>query len=795
MTRRSCWFSRSIMAAVLSCGLCLPVAQAADDTPAAARDVLPIADTRYTGNLGLVVGESDQAWPERVRAPDGAPNILLVMTDDEGFGASNVFGGPVPRPTLDKLAGQGLRYNRFHTAAICSPTRAALLTGRNHHAVRTGNIVDIVSPFPGYWAATPRSAASIARILRDNGYNTAMFGKDHNIPPWERSAAGPFDQWPTGRGFEYFFGFVGGDVDQWHPSLFRNTSRVEEPILEEGKTLDSALADDAVQWIHTQQAAHSGKPFFIYYAPGTPHAPHQVPADWIERFKGQFDQGWDQMREETFARQKAAGVIPADAVLTPRPEQIPAWDSLSVDQRRVAARMMEVFTATVAYQDAQIGRIISELERMGELDNTLVLFITGDNGGSGEAGPGGNTNEIGDITNGIKDSTEWLVTRLDEMGGPRTYQNYPVGWAWAMNTPFPWVKQVASHLGGTRNGLVVSWPERIAARGEDRSQFAHVNDIAPTLLEVAGVPAPKTVDGVAQQPFDGVSLRYSFDEAGAAEQHRTQYFESQANRAIYHEGWWANTIPRRVPWEQEAPPGRPDEYDWQLFNLEEDYSQANDLAEQYPDKLEELQALWLAEARRNNVLPLDDRFGFVKAKEMFEWLGVGRTDFVYWGKDIQVDSSAAPSLGGRSFTLSADIDITERKTTGVLASIGSWFGGWSFYLLDGRPAVYLAASTKPEHQFRIVTKSALPPGPVTVRYEFTPDQPGFFQGGAVRIFAGDKLLGEGRVERTIARPAGLGETFDIGFDAGTPVTTDYAGQGRFPGVINKVSVQLGDFTP
>ena len=788
MTRRHRWSFPDVFAALLILAVSLASFAVYPGEP----EVLPKPEANFQGRLGTLVTESTPGFPERVKPPQGAPNILLIMTDDEGFGASSTFGGPVPRPTLDRLAAEGLRYNRFHTTAICSPTRAALLTGRNQHAVRTGNVVDMATPFPGYWSNIPRSAASVARILRDNGYNTAMFGKEHNVPSWERSAAGPFERWPTGMGFEYFFGFVGGDADQWHPSLFRNTSRVIGDVLKGGETLDEAFARDAIQWIHNQKAAHSGKPFFVYYAPGTPHAPHQAPAHWIARFEGQFDQGWDRIREETFGRQKASGVIPADAILTPRPEQIPAWDTLSPDQQRVAARMMEVFAATVAYQDAQIGRIIGELERMGELENTLVLFITGDNGGSGEGGPRGNTNEIGEITNNVHDSDAWLLQSIDEMGGARTYQNYPVGWAWAMNTPFPWVKQVASHLGGTRNGLVVAWPEGITG-GANRSHFAHVTDIVPTLLDVAGIAPPERVDGVTQQPFAGVSLRYSFEDADAPERHTTQYFESQANRAIYHQGWWANTVPRRMPWQQKAPQGRADDYDWQLFNLNEDYSQHRDLAGQHPEKLRALQRLWMAEAKRNNVLPVDDRFGFERAKDLYFWMASGRSEFVYWGSGIQVESSAAPSFAGRAYTVSADVVIPGQTTTGVLVSLGSWFGGWSFYLKENRPVLHYAASTKPQDQFQIAADQPLRAGPVILTYEFAPDRPGFHQGGTVRILADGELIAEGPVARTIVRPAGLGETFDIGFDAGTPVSTEYQQQGHFAGEILKVEVQLGEF--
>src|SRR5690554_3256261 len=456
----------------------------------AAEEILPKPDSRYEGRLGMVPEESTPGWPERIQAPAGAPNILLIMTDDEGFGTSSTFGGAVPRPTLDRLAEQGLRYNRFHVESICSPARAALLTGRNPHAVATGTAVELATPYPGQWMTMPRSAASIARVLRDNGYNIAMIGKEHNVPVWERSAAGPFEHWPNARGFEYFFGFVAADTDQWNPSLYQNTNRVKASSIPEGETLDHLLASEAIRWIHEQRAAHSGKPFFMYFATGTPHAPHQAPADWIARFKGKFDQGWDRLREETFARQKAMGVIPGEARLSARPAEIPAWDTLSADERRAAARMMEVFAATVAYQDAQLGRLIAELERMGELDNTLVMVITGDNGASGDGGMDGFLNEIGDFANGVEDSTEQLLANLDAMGGPRTYQNYPAGWALAMNTPFPWTKQVGSHLGSSRNGLVISWPRGIRSRGEVRSQFTSVTDVYPTLLEVSDIARP-----------------------------------------------------------------------------------------------------------------------------------------------------------------------------------------------------------------------------------------------------------------------------------------------------------------
>ncbi|MGH6781064.1 MAG: arylsulfatase, partial [Sphingomonadaceae bacterium] len=509
--------------------------------------ILPVPEAPFAGKIGETYADSVAAMPKPVRAPAGAPNVLLILTDDVGFAAASTFGGPVPTPSLDRLAARGLIYNRFHTTAMCSPTRASLLTGRNHHAVATGLITDLATGFPGYWATIPRSAATVAEILRQNGWNTGFFGKHHNVPGALTSAAGPFDLWPTGLGFEYFYGFVGGDTNQWRPKLYRGTTPVEHRHHPD-RTLDSDLSTDLIHWIHNQQAAAPDKPFFAYLAPGSAHAPHQAPADWIARFKGKFDQGWDRLREESFARQKALGIIPADTALTPRPEAVPAWDSLSPDERRVHARMMEVYAGMLAYQDAEIGRVLAELDRMGEAENTLVLFIEGDNGASAEGGPEGDSNEIGVLANGVREDTGWLLKLMPEMGGPESYQIFSAGWAWATNAPFAWTKQVASHLGGIRNGLVVSWPKGIAARGI-RSQFSHVTDIMPTILDATGVAMPRAVNGAEQQRVDGVSLTYSFADADAPERHRTQYFELMGNRGIYADGWFANTTPRRAPWD------------------------------------------------------------------------------------------------------------------------------------------------------------------------------------------------------------------------------------------------------
>jgi arylsulfatase A-like enzyme len=766
-------------------------ARSADPQPGI---VLPRPPEPFAGVIGPTVPESKPAWPKPVTAPAGAPNILLVLTDDTGFGAASAFGGPIPTPNLERLAASGLKYTAFHTTAMCSSTRAALLTGRNHHAVATGTVVDSATGYPGYWSIIPRSAATVAEVLKDNGYNTAMFGKHHNVPHWQESAAGPFDLWPTGLGFEYFYGFLGGDADQWTPKLYRNTIPVNGPLADPTQPLDKELADDAIHWLHNQKANGPDKPFFIYYAPGTAHAPHQAPKDWIARFKGKFDGGWDKQREDTFAKQKAMGVIPADAALTPRPEQLPGWDSLSPAEKVVDARFMEVYAAMVAYQDAQFGRILDELQRMGQMDNTLIVFIEGDNGASGEGTPKGTLNEIGMLASKVDYDPARAAKALDGMGGPHSYELYPVSWAWALNTPFQWVKQVASHLGGTRNGMVVSWPSRIKAKGEIRTQFGHVVDIAPTLLEATGIPEPTMVNGAAQQPVDGTSLLYSWTDANAPTRHTTQYFEMIGNRAIYQGGWLANTVPRRMPWSTYTPPGNAaTDYKWELYDLNHDYSQAHDLASAQPDRLKQMQDLWMVEAKKNNVLPIDDSYGVSRSvPDRVEHMA-RQADFTYWGKNINVGEMRGPSFAGRSFSITADIVVPKAGTTGVIAAGGSWFGGWAFYLKDGKPVAYEAFSQEPGEQYRIASIHALRAGKATIRYDFQSDGGGVGKGGTMHVSVDGKEVASGRVEKTISIFAGLGETFDIGFDTGTPVSEDYPGQGNFAGEIEKVAVHLEPF--
>jgi arylsulfatase A-like enzyme len=757
--------------------------------------ILPRPTLPFDGTLAPTEADSTAVFPTKVAAPDGAPNIVLVMTDDVGFASVSTFGGSAPTPNLDRLAEQGLRYNRFHTTGICSPTRAALLTGRNHHAVGVGSLSDLASPYPGYTARITPAAATIARILRDNGYNTAMFGKDHNVPPAERSTSGPFDQWPTGqgRGFDHFYGFVGGDTDQWQPALYEGTSAVDSTDRPDDYLLDRDLANRTINWIHNQKAAAPDKPFFVYFSTGSGHAPHQAPADWIARFKGDFDHGWDEERKRILSRQKAMGIVPADTKLSPRPDVIPAWDSLSGDEKKVYARFMEVYAASLAFQDEQIGRILSELQRMGIADNTLVIFIEGDNGASGEGGEKGSLNEMVALSSPHKPEidTSWLAENLDILGGPDTYQGYPVGWTYASNTPFPWFKQMPSHLGGMRNGLVISWPERIKHGGQVRSQYHHVIDIAPTILEAARIKAPVAVDGIAQLPFNGKSMAYSFDDADAASPRTTQYYEVHGNRGIYHQGWFAGTSPRNMPWNVGKAREGSDisTYAWELYDLDSDFSQSNNLAREHPEKLEQLQAVFDAEARKNNVYPIHDSGGQARAMRMMRASGVAfKTEYVYWGKDIQVQLLSAPPIYRLPFSIEAEIEVPEQGGEGVILAAGSYFSGWSFYLQDGRPVAYAAVSPLPlpGMQSRVAAADVLSPGKHMLRFDYSPTG----TGGTLLISVDGEEVATGPIAKHPEIIAGNGESFDTGRDTNDPVSPDYDRQGVFNGQIYKIKVNV-----
>lgn len=747
--------------------------------------ILPPVPQAFKGKLAPTEQASSKGFPAPVKAPADAPNILLVMTDDVGFASAATFGGPIPTPNLDHLAARGLKYNEFNTTAICSATRAALLTGRNHHAVGTGDLADVPQPYPGYSTHIPASAATVARILRGNGYSTAMFGKHHNVPPEEQSAVGPFDEWPTGLGFDYFYGFIGGDTDQFRPVLYQGIMPVDGSRRGSDYILDRDLADHAIAWLHNQQAAAPDRPFFIYYAPGSAHAPQQAPADWIAKFHGRFDEGWDKLREQTLARQKAMGLVPSNTDLAPRPAQIPAWDSLSEDEKRVNARYMEVFAAMLAFEDAQIGRVLDEIARMGLADNTLVVFIEGDNGATAEAGTKGTLNELVHVQSPAFEKLEnpqWLAQHLDVMGGPSSCEVYPAGWALALDTPFPWFKQIASHLGGVRNGLVISWPTRIKKQGELRTQYHHVIDIMPTLLDAAHVKAPVRVDGVPQQRIDGVSMTYSFDAPEAPSTRHTQYYEMMGNRGIYQDGWLANTTPRYMPWSRPRPGTDITTYNWELYDLKTDFSQSHELAAKEPQKLKAMLAMFDTEARRNNVYPIQDAGFAARAMQMPRPM---KSHYVYWGKDIRLPSAISPPIFAAGFRLSADIEVPQ-AANGVIVAAGSLFGGWSFYLKAGRPVAYAAASQLPGQQTRVAAPTALNPGHNQVRFEFDPSG----ASGLMRISVNDTEVARGTIASVPRALAGVGETFDIGRDSNAPVSDEYQNEGVFDGEIHKIEIDV-----
>lgn len=756
--------------------------------------VLPRPEPEFQGKIGRTAKDSTPDFPKGLEAPKGAPNVLLILTDDVGFGASSTFGGPIPTPTFDKLAANGLRYNTFHTTALCSPTRAALISGRNHHSVATGVVMEMGTGYPGYNSLMPKSTATVAEVLKGNGYNTSWFGKNHNVPDWQSSQAGPFDLWPNGLGFEYFYGFLGGDTDQWHSALFENTRPIETEEQHSSNPMhfDELLANKAIDWMRMQNAVAPNKPFFLYYAPGSAHAPHQAPKEWIDKFKGKFDQGWDKAREETLARQQALGVVPADTKLTPRPKEIPAWDSLTADQKQLFARMMEVYAGFLAHTDYQIGRVIDEVARQGELDNTLILFIQGDNGASAEGTLQGVSNELGAITNGVREDMPFLLSTMDGLGGPLYYNHYPVGWAHAMNAPFQWTKQVASHFGGTRNGMVISWPNRIKAKGEIRTQFSHVIDVVPTILEAIGLSMPDMVNGVKQKPLEGTSLLDTFDDGKAKERHTTQYFELVGNRGIYHEGWMASTTPMRVPWVTVGGAYTPDDFKWELYHVAQDFSQTTDLAASNPGKLKELQELFDAEARKYNVYPLDSSFAERADVAIRPNLTRGRTSFDYYPGMVRIPEASVADVKNKSYRITAEVDASANGANGMIATQGGRFGGWALYLDEGKPTFVHAYSNQLQHKYRVAANQRLAPGKHTITFDFTYDGGGIGKGGMGTIMVDGRKVAEGRIEHTIPIRFSLDEGLDIGEDVGTPVVEDYANKMpfKFTGIIQKVTIDL-----
>ncbi|BDC72170.1 arylsulfatase [Prescottella equi] len=760
------------------------------------RQILPIPDRTHAGTVLYDAKDPDSRFtPLRpLRPPDGSPNVLIVLLDDVGFGASSAFGGPAQTPTAQRLADDGLKYTRFHTTALCSPTRAALLTGRNHHTVGMGSITEMATAAPGYTSVRPDTCAPLAEILKLNGYATAHVGKCHEVPIWETSPVGPFDRWPSpGNGFEYFYGFLGGETDQWYPTLHEGTGRVEPwGTPEEGYHLTEDLADKAIAWVRQQKVLTPDKPFFLYFAPGATHAPHHVPQQWAQRYRGRFDDGWDVLRERIFARQKELGVVPADAELTRRHDAIPAWDEMDERLLPVLRRQMENYAGFLEHTDHQVGRVVEEIDRIGALDDTLVFYIIGDNGASAEGTLQGTSNELISL-NGMAgiETPEFLLGPLDKLGGPDSSPHYAVGWAHAMDTPYQWTKQVASHWGGTRNGTVVHWPRGFAARGEVRNQFHHVVDVAPTVLAAAGIPAPTTVNGVRQHPLEGVDMAYSFHDAAAPERHVTQYFEMLGNRGIYHRGWSAVTK-HRTPWQIPGGPGIAFDDDvWELYDGAADWTQARDLAKEYPERLRELQRLFLIEATRYNVLPLDDR----TFERVLPGLS-GKPRLVPGNRQVLLPGMQAllemhiVNCRNRSWSLTAQVDVPDGGARGVILNLGGHAGGWSFYFRDGRPTFCYNLFGIERSYIRAPDTVGV--GLHQVRSEFAYDGGGLGKGGTVTLFVDGTAVAEGRVERT--EPIGFGYEFsDVGRDSLSTVTPEYpTGDNAFTGRIDWVQIEAGE---
>jgi arylsulfatase A-like enzyme len=758
------------------------------------REILPIPDVMPPGLTTYDAKDPDTAFPPitPLRPPVGAPNVLMVLIDDVGFGASSAFGGPCSTPTFDRLAGDGLRYTRLHTTALCAPTRAALLTGRNHHSVGMGSITETATSAPGQSSVRPNTKAPLAEVLKLNGYSTAQFGKCHEVPAWQTSPMGPFAMWPTGSGFEYFYGFIGGEDNQWNPALYEGTTPIEPPKTpEEGYHLTEDLADKAIAWVRQQKALMPDKPFFMYFAPGATHAPHHVPTDWIDKYKGVFDGGWDQQREAIFARQKELGVIPSDGELTRRHDEIPAWDEMPDEMKPVLARQMEVYAAFMEHTDHHVGRLIATIEQLGALEDTLVYVIVGDNGASAEGTMNGAFNEMANFNAmAALETPEFMMSVLDKFGSPESYNHYSVGWAHAMNTPYQWTKQVASHWGGTRNGTIVHWPNGITAKGEIRNQFCHVIDFSPTILEVAGLPQPMMVNGVMQSPIEGTSMAYSFDGPQEPERHDLQYFEMFGNRGIYHKGWSAVTK-HRTPWVMGAAavPAFDDDV-WELYDGSKDWTQSRDLSSDMPDKLHELQRLWLLEATKYNVLPLDDR-----TAERLNPDIAGRPQLVrgtsqtLFGGMGRLSESSVLSIKNKSFSVTAEVVVANGPANGPIIVQGGRFGGWALYAKDGRAVfVYNLLGL---HEFAAEAQTPIPEGTHQVRMEFAYDGGGLAKGGGVTLLYDGEQVGEGRVDATQPFIFSADETTDVGYDAGTSVSAGVP-QGKFTETINWVQLDLGD---
>jgi arylsulfatase len=762
---------------------------------------LPATPGAFKGVINMTASESTPCWDPQVVPPKGAPNILLILTDDEGYGVSSTFGGVIPTPALDRVANMGLRYTQFHTTALCSPTRAALITGRNHHSVGFGVISEISTGFPGYNSIFGPEDSTIGEILRDNGYATSWFGKDHNTPSYQTTVAGPYNQWPMGMGFDYFYGFVGGETDQWNPMLYQNTTQIYPWVGKPGYNLTTDMADEAIKYLKELNASAPDKPFFLYYAPGGAHSPHQPTPEWIDKFQGKFDMGWNQLREQIIANQKRIGVIPPGTQLTPWPDGQPEyggtrldkWDTLSADEKKLFARQAEVYAAYVAYTDHEIGRVIQEVDDLGKLNDTLIIYICGDNGTSPEGSTVGTPNQY-TTYNGILDVPIAVQMKAyKDWGDQYTYPHMAVAWAWAFDTPFKWTKQVASHFGGTRNGMAISWPGHITDAGGIRTQFHHVIDIAPTILEATGIPAPDYVDGIAQKPIEGVSMAYTFNKANASasSKRETQYFEMLGNRAIYHDGWLAATTPPAAPWllgNTKLPDDVVNGYKWELYNIADDYSEYNDLSAKMPDKLRDLQELFLVEAQKYQVFPLDNST-LTRVILPRPSVAAGRNLFTYSGVTPGIPAFSSPSILNTSYTITADVEVPQSGAEGVLVTEGGRFGGYALYLLKGKP-VFNYNFVGLEH-FRWEGADALAPGKHTIVFDFKYDGGGFGKGGTGTLSVDGKEVASKSVPHTTPFLITMDETFDVGLDTRTPVDDhDYQVPFAFNGTIDKLTINL-----
>lgn len=790
------------------------VAGAPDATTTIDGRYIPPPPQRFGGEINPNAAQSKPYWPARVVPPKGAPNVLLIMTDDVGFAAPSTFGGVIPTPALDRIANAGLRYTQFHSTALCSPTRAALITGRNHHAVGFGVISEQATGFPGYDSFIGRESATVGRILKENGYATSWFGKNHNTPAFQASQVGPFDQWPIGMGFDYFYGFVGGDTSQWQPNLFRNTTAIYPYVDNPQWNLTTAMADDAIAHLKMLNAVDPEKPFFMYYVPGGTHAPHHPTPEWIRKISDMhlFDSGWNELREQIFANQKKLGVIPAHATLTPWPEQLKKWDALTGDEKKMFIRQVDVYAAYLAYTDHEIGRVIQAVEDIGKLDNTLIIYISGDNGSSAEGSPHGTPNEVAQF-NGVEvPVADQLAYFYDAWGSDRTYNHMAVGWTWAFDTPFKWTKQVASHFGGTRQGVAISWPARIKDAGGVRNQFHHVIDIVPTILEATGIQVPVSVDGIAQKPIEGVEMTYNWDKAKAAAPttHRTQYFEMFGNRGIYHDGWYANTRPINAPWNLASvlPTDVMNGYKWELYDLTKDWTQDKDLAAANPARLKEMQELFMMEAAKYQVFPLDNSLA-TRMVTRRPSVTAGRNVFTYSGELTGIPMGDAPQLLNTSYTITADVEMPEARQLGLgaaqpgdgmLATQGGRFAGWGFYVLKGKPVyVWNLLGLK---RVRWEGQEPLSPGRHTLEFDFKYDGLGFatlafnnmsgIGRGATGVLKVDgKVVATQAMERTIPLTLQWDESLDVGADTGTPVDDrDYKVPFRFTGKLHKVTIRV-----